>query len=266
MTTENKEIVEQVPASEVVEQEAAAPAALTATEQRALEMGWKPKDQFSGDEDDFIDAKEFVRRQPLFDKIEAQNRQVKLLNKSMLQLKEHYTKVNAASYERALADLKSQRKDAIVNGDGEAFSQIDDKIKEAEAQKAELDAISTPQEQVEAPEFQSWKARNQWYGSVKYMRAFADDVGLNLHSRGLSPEQVLLEVEKAVRKEFPEKFRNPNREAAISVENGRGQTTKSKDTFVLTDMERKIMNDLVRSKAMTKEEYIQGIKETRGTP
>ena len=34
-------------------------------ETRALEMGWRPKEEFDGNEEDFIDAKEFVRRKPL---------------------------------------------------------------------------------------------------------------------------------------------------------------------------------------------------------
>lgn len=237
----------------------------TELEQRALDMGWKPKESFTGEEDDFIDAKEFVRRKPLFDKIENQNRQVKLLNRAINELKEHYTKVNQASYERALADLKTQRKEAIVNGDGEAFGEIDDKIKAAEAQKAELEQLNQPvPEAQDAPEFASWKARNTWYANIKYMRAFADELGNDLHRRGLSPQDVLSEVEKAVRNEFPDKFRNPNKASAVSVENSRNVSTKTKDTFELTELERKIMNDFVRTKTMTKEEYIQGLKDVRG--
>ena len=43
---------------------------LSPIEQKAIQMGWRPKEQFEGDEEEFIDAKEFVRRQPLFDRIE----------------------------------------------------------------------------------------------------------------------------------------------------------------------------------------------------
>jgi hypothetical protein len=256
----------EAPAEEVVVGAPETAPQISDIEQRALDMGWKPKEQFTGIEDDFIDAKEFVRRKPLFDKIESQNRQVKLLNRSINELKEHFTKVNAATYDRALADLKAQRKDAIVNGDGEAFSQIDDKIKEAEAQRAELEALNqpVPEQQADMPQFASWKARNPWYNNVKYMRSFADELGTDLHQRGMAPDQVLTEVEKAVRLEFPEKFRNPNKASAIPVENGR-PSGKSKDTFEMSDFERKVMNDFVRSKTMTKEEYIAGLKLTRGT-
>lgn len=239
----------------------------SAIEQRALEMGWRPREQFDGTDDDFIDAKEFVRRKPLFDKIELQGKQLKSITKTLQNLKEHYTKVNETAYERALADLKNQRKEALKNGDGDSFEAIDDRIKEVEAEKYKLDALqeNVPQEQTEHPEFSSWKSRNRWYDSVGYMRAFADQKGIELHRRGLDPAEVLTEVEKAVRKEFPQKFTNPNKEAAPNLEKGgTHQKSNSKDTFELSEQERKIMNDFVRQKLMTKEEYIKSLKDVRG--
>jgi hypothetical protein len=62
------------------------------------------------------------------------------------------------------------------------------------------------------PEFQNWQNRNPWYGSVKYMREFADEVGGRL-ANTMSPSDVLKEVEKAVRKEFPQKS---DRKGAVS--------------------------------------------------
>ena len=53
---------------------------LSPIEEKAIQMGWRPKDQFEGDEEEFIDAKEFVRRQPLFDRIENQNKQLKIFS------------------------------------------------------------------------------------------------------------------------------------------------------------------------------------------
>lgn len=60
----NVEGVEQV-----VEKPAPAP-----YEAKALEMGWRPKEEWDGPEEDFIDAKEYVRRKSLFEKIEHQNK------------------------------------------------------------------------------------------------------------------------------------------------------------------------------------------------
>jgi hypothetical protein len=259
-----QEVVPEVIVESPLEEVSSTPE-LSQTEQKALSMGWRPKEEFQGSEDEFIDAKEFVRRQPLFEKIETQNRQIKNVTKALSQLKEHYTKVQEAEYNRAILDLKVQRKEALSAGDGDNFEKLDDKIKEAEQQKAHLEVLNTPQQQAEEahPEFVSWKSRNSWYDTIGYMKEFADSEGRKLHARGLAPEQVLKEVEKLVRTEFPNKFRNPNKENAPDMERSGGSSTKNSG-FEMDETERKIMNDLVRQKVMTKEEYIRDLKLVKG--
>jgi len=67
-----------------------------------------------------------------------------------------------------------------------------------------------------------------------------------------------LDVE--VRKAFPHKFSNPNRERTGNVESSTTRGTKSKDTFELNEQEQRICNTFVRDGVMTKEEYIQKAK------
>ena len=50
---------------------------LSPVEQKALEMGWRPKEEWTGEEGDFISAETFVARKPLFDRIEHQNKELK---------------------------------------------------------------------------------------------------------------------------------------------------------------------------------------------
>ncbi len=245
------------------------PAERTPMEQKAMEMGWRPKDEFHGDEDDFIDAKEFVRRQPLFEKIEAQNKQIKNVTKALETFKQHYTKVEQAAVERALTMLKTQRKEALSDGDGDRFELLDDEIKKAEAKVLEIEQVKNQplvEETVVHPDWQAFQSRNPWYNSTGYMRKFADDFGTNLASQGLAPADVLKQVEQAVRKEFPHKFTNPNKEHAPSVEQSRGAgktAGKETDSF-MNDQERKVMNDLVRSGLLTKEKYIADLKAVKG--
>ena len=238
-------------------------------EKRAIELGWRPKEEFHGDEDDFIDAKEFVRRQPLFEKIESQNRQIRNVTKALESFKTHYTNVEQAAVERALALLKTQRKEALTDGDGERFDLLDDEIKKAETKMSEIEQIKQQplvQETTVHPEWQAFERRNPWYTSTSYMRKYADDVGTQLASQGVAPTDVLKQVELAVRKEFPHKFVNPNKELAPAVEQSRGTSKsngKSEDSF-LSDQERKVMNDLVRSGLLTKEKYIADLKTVKG--
>ena len=246
-------------------EQVAPPVERPSIETKAMAMGWRPKEEFTGDEDDFIEAKEFVRRQPLFEKIETQNKHIKAITKALDSLKTHYTRVEQAAVEKAIVQMKAARKEALSDGDGDRFELLDDEIKKAEAQVVEIEKVQSQpliQEEVVHPEWQAFNTRNPWYNTTGYMRKYADEVGTNLAATGMAPAEVLREVEKAVRKEFPTKFVNPNKEAAPEVGSSRGVSVprKANEESSLSDRQRKIMNDLVRQKVMTKEEYIADLK------
>ena len=99
---------------ENLEQNVEQESTLTSIEEKAISMGWRPKEQFEGDEEEFIDAKEFVRRQPLFDRIESQNKQLKNVTKALEALKTHYTRVEEAAVQKAINQLKAQRKSCLL--------------------------------------------------------------------------------------------------------------------------------------------------------
>lgn len=243
------------------------PKEYTEVEQRAMEMGWRPREEFDGVDEDFVDAKEFVSRKPLYDKISQQSKQIKNVSRALDALKEHYTKVKEVEFQHALQELKAQRKTALVEGDADAFEKAEDRIKQAEDQFTEIkkaaQEINVPDEPVLNPVFLNWKNRNSWYDSTAYMREYADDVGRRLHATGLPPDEVLKEVEKAVRKEFPNKFINPNKGNAPDVSSPRGRTG-SGAKYQLTEQERNIMNTLVRTNVITEEQYIADLKKAKG--
>lgn len=240
----------------------------TEVEQRAIEMGWRPKTEFNGNEADFIDAKEFVNRKPLFDKIEHQSRQLKQVTRALEALKTHYTKVQETEFNRALSALKEERKSALRDGDGDKFEAIDSQIKTVEHQITEVQraAAAPVVEQNETPQvFNDWVSRNTWYNSSKAMRAFADELGRELAGT-MEPTEVLKRVEQSVRSEFPHKFTNPNKQAAPEVGSSRvSPSTRGSDDFQLTETERQIMNTLIRSdpKLFNKETYIAQLKAAR---
>jgi DNA repair exonuclease SbcCD ATPase subunit len=245
----------------------------TEIEQKAMSMGWRPKTEFDGNEDEFVDAKEFVGRASLYEKIDAQGRQLKTTIRALNELKEHYTKVREAEFQRALKQLKSERKEALSAGDGDRFEALDDQIKEVEQEAEELKQVNQQvhQEAQMHPEVASWISRNPWYNQQVHMRTYADAVAQELHARGVAGKELLEGIEKAVKKEFPNKFVNPNKANAPAVENSNGSSKKSAgDTFEMTPQEKKIMNDFLRMKNpdgtpfMTREQYIKDLKATRG--
>lgn len=239
-------------------------------EQKALEMGWRPKDEFDGDEEDFIDAKEFVRRKPLFERIEHQSKELKAVRRALEEFKGHYSKVQETEYKRALSELKATQRSALAEGDIEKYHALNEAIEEVQDEAKELaqerNSIQIVEEQVH-PVFAAWLNRNPWYESQKHMRVFAEDLGNTLKSRGVHPEDILKQIEQAVKKEFPNKFTNPNRASAPAVEgSARRSSAPVKETFELNEQEKRIMHTLTSgpNALLTKEQYIKDLKAAKG--
>lgn len=260
---------------EVIQNDNPAPAAEpTSSEVAARAAGWVPKDEYNGDPNKWVDADEFNRRGPLFEKINGQSRELKEVKKALEQLKAHHAQVEAAAYKKAVEDLKAAKKAALIDGDVDLILDIDDKIAEAKEKEQEFNQ-KRAQEAAQAatqtaevhPEFQAWIDRNAWYTSSKPMKAFADTLGLELQAKGMSPSDILRQVENQIKEEFPHKFRNANRDKPGAVEGaGKGTGKAAGGSAVdlhLTEQERKIMNTFVRQGIMTKEQYIAELKKTK---
>lgn len=269
MSTENQ-IEQEVQQEEVVQEQQVDPIV-----EQAKAMGWRPKEDFEGDDKEFIDAKEFVSRKPLFDQLKQQSKQLKNVTKTLEQLKSHYTKMREIEFNRALAELKAARKQSVSDSDGDRFEALDDQIKEVEKQAAIVRAEAEAPKQTHDPEeFVRWTTKNSWYQKDEAMTAFADRVGLKYKAEvdagELTPLQVLEKVEQNVRAEFPHKFRNANKDAAPNVGEARNGTTRSSDNVQMTSEEKKIMDSFLRMKNpdgspfMTKEQYLKDFKAMKG--
>lgn len=247
----------------------------SAIEQKAMELGWRPKEEFSGDEEAFVDAKEFVNRQPLFDKITSQSKHIKRVEQTLEALKQHQDKITKSAYEKAMRDLKAQQERAVEDGDLTQYHALNEKQKEIEQEHQELQAtLKTPVEPQVHPELQEWIARNSWFETQPHMRVFADQYSdqfaAKVRAGIMTSGEALKEIEKAVRNEFPNKFRNPNKDKPSSVEGSSGKASSKTESFELSDQERKIMNTLTAMKNkdgtpfMTKEKYISELKQAKG--
>lgn len=241
---------------------------LTATEQKALESGWVPKEEFSGEEHKWVDAGEFLRRGELFKKIEDQSKQLKDVRSALNEMKKLHSQVREVEYKRALDALRAQKKTALEEGDADAVIAADERIDLVKEQVKQLQAEPANVQEnsgADHPEFVAWVDQNNWYRSSSPMKAFADALGQELARAGNSPSEVLRKVAAEVRKEFPNKFRNPNQDKPGAVESGRGaRATSGSGSFSLTDEERRVMNTFVRTGVMSEKDYIAELKKVRG--
>lgn len=248
-----------------MENQEQAPVEPTEVELQAAELGWKPEEEFKADPANegkkWRTAEDFMDRKSLFDKIDSYHRKVKDLEKGIQSLSQHNATIEQSAYERALRELRSERKQALEEGDVVRAEEIRDRIDEVKEQQKT--AQPQPQPGVN-PEFLAWVNNNKWYENDPDMRAFADGYATQLISQGVrDPQQALPLLEKKVREVFAAKFRNPNKDRAPSLDSGKGKVKS--DGFSLTPDEEKIMTNMIRAGVpISKEEYIAQIKASRG--
>jgi len=243
----------------------------TEIEQRAIKMGWNP--HWDGDEDDFIDAKEFVRRKPLFDKIEAVTKRQKQTEEALNQLSQHHQKVKEVEYQRALKQIRQEKREALKEGDTTRALELEDKMDElAATHEEEVKVIQQNTQKAEgaSKEFLVWVKDNDWYLKDEEMHDFADGVAQSFVKRAQATGSVITEndvfdyVLDKVKKSYPDKFENPNRQRPSAVTSATRTNKQIKSTFKLTDEEESIARNFERMGIMTKDEYIKEIKSYRG--
>lgn len=249
-------------------------------ETKALSMGWRPKEEWNGDDDDFIDATEFVRRKPLFDKIESQkvfyDRKIKEVEGTLNSLAQHHQKVKETEYQRAIKDLKEQKRAAMKEGDTIVALELEDQMDDlTSTHQEEIKVLKEEQESnkvvsnAPSPEFVVWSKENKWYMSDEEMHDFADGTAASFVQRSkikgdlISEQDVFKYVDKQVRKAFPEKFSNPNRDRPSAVSSGNvsnNKDTKLTASVKLTPEQEDIARNFAKSGVMTREEYIKELK------
>lgn len=235
---------------------------LTPVQEQAMASGWVPKESFKGDPEKWVDAAEFVRRGELFSKIDHQNREIKELRRTMEALAQHHQNVSEVEYQRALTTLKAQKKAALEEGDADLVIAVDEQLDAVKELRRNAPQVDVKPKANDPQEFISWQAQNPWYGQDADITEYADAVGLQLHSQGLAPAEVLVKITEKVRKNFPSKFQNPRQSRPSPVEGSSAKGSAS-SSFTLTPEERQVMNRFVKQGVLTEEKYIEELKKTR---
>jgi len=201
---------------------------------KAEKMGWTPKDQFKGDPAKWRPADEFVERgENMLPLLRAQSkrqeREIAELKASMRELGEYHSKTAQREHERALQQLRQERADAIAKGDGVAFDKVDAQIADL---RTKVETQQKPQQQSEDPDFKDWLSRNRWGEDPKLQKIGAAIAETMVEDGESARGMALLDLVTAeMKRRYPEKFENPRRNAAPSVEGGSGPRKGGGKTF-----------------------------------
>lgn len=237
------------------------------SEEKARSKGWRPLDEFKGDPSDWVDHREFLGREKLFDKIHdlknQLSRQTQKFEQDMSRISSHFAKVQETEFKRAKVALEAELKAAKAADDVEAVAEIAGQIKEVEAdQKQAAREVQQAQRGGPTPEFVDWQKENKWFQSDAEMTADAIAIGTGYAAANPSKSQgeILEYTAKKIKKMYSEKFDDDEPQGKRKVEadrvEGSGSTRRvegkkrSKTVGDLSDMERSVMNTLIKRGAL----------------
>lgn len=170
----------------------------------ARELGWVPKDQYSGDPAQWRDAETFIRTGRDIQRDTA--RELKALRQTVDTLGKTTAAVIESEVEKRLADLSRQHAEAVEDGDAQRAFDISQQIVSTKSQAPGRAAGPPPEAQDFAERNKAWfKPSPDAPGDVS-ATARAIEVTERLARLGYPPATQLEEAEKTVKREFPHLF------------------------------------------------------------
>lgn len=237
-------------------------------ESEARQMGWRPKAEFDGAPEEWVDAKEYVGRKPLYDRLKEQSKHIRRVEHDMKVVASGIAEIREQEFNRALATLKAQRKEAMAAGDDNAVEAIDEQaqqVKAAKQQVAETLRSDLTERQQRVAE---WEKSTDWYKSDRELRADAQEAFETYIKANpdFDVEEALKYVERRVKRLNPDKFQTSERtekRSAPTVEGNRspsGGKQNSKGYHDLPEGAKAACDVLVRRGIMTRDDYLKNVK------
>lgn len=274
MTTEKvDEVVDQK--VDVVDE----PVVVDEVTQRAVGFGWKDKDKWvedGGKEEEWVPAKQFLYIGDLKQQVIGKDKELNKANKLVKMMKNHHLNVKQQAYEDAVKALKAEKKAALDEGDLVKVEMIRDRLDEEKETfiKATKDIPQEVQEQDTAPqhtpppEYHDFRAKNPWYieddKSKDEISRKADALGTAFMieakntGRNISAGDVYKEVEKSIRKLYPEKFEAPTSPHSPSPKSSGPNKSSSKVALSAEELA------IAKAFDLTPEKYAEQMKSYKG--
>lgn len=250
---------------------------ISEAEKQARALGWKSKEERVAEGKDnqhYVEPEEYVRRQPLFERIERQNKEVRELKERQRQYDQNLAQVRRESYEQALRDLEDKRERAVEEANSIEFRRLDAQHRQLNQQMQQDPIVNRPQTPEINQEVLDFANKNStWYNDSTIenakMKTIADatDQALTrvakLDNRQVNVREHLASIESEVKRLFPHRFEQPKTTTTTPVPTVGKSTSVNRDTKFstnlvakLTQQQRELGDKFVKSnKDYTLEQY-----------
>jgi hypothetical protein len=255
-------------------------------EQEAKRFGWVPKEDFRGNETDWVDADTFVKRgkeinpilrannERLKKELDAEREKHTAEIAAIRQTAEEFKQFQKDAFERKqkelsteLEALKAQRKEAIREGDADLVVELEDRIEEVKEERASAKEPTPAPAKVDEPvkvdpSLSEWIDNNKWFGSNQEATQIANALGATINQEfpNLRGKAFLDKLDERLKQRVPELYGNPN-QGRNTVEGGgaRGNASSSgKKTYDNLPSEAKAACDKFVKQGLfkSKQEYV----------
>lgn len=270
-----EEIEDVQESDQVIEPENDEPAAEPTAEDIAREKGWRPKEEFTGDPKDWIDAGEFNRRQPLYDRLSTQNKELKSVKKTLDAVVKYQKEQEAKIRQKVIAELEAKKRDAVKYADTEAFDAAEAELK-AVNDAPVLDIKEEQPEEVAPTQVPPAAAISLVDEFAKAHPWFDDSSGKRdpdmqavmlkrselLVRQGKTLEEAIPLALAHVKTVFPSKFTNPNKNKPSAVMSGtREQRPKGKTIADLTPEQKDVWRFYKSQNIMSEKDFLKSLEE-----
>lgn len=243
-------------------------------ELKALSHGWIPPEEYKGDPDEYVEAKEFIARGSFFKKIERQNAEINKLKQIVNTMSETLSRAEQLAYDKAMKDIQAQKAQARQYLDMDTYDALVEKEKEliSNPQMAQpVKAAQQPTNPLETPEGMEFMQNNSWLSRN-------DDVAekMKIHATMLvqkvareNPNQNLSEVlnyvHKEIRREYPQEFRkagqvSPVLSSKTPAGSSKESSSSKKDEFAGLSDAHVLVAQYLKDNNQDYKDYIKRVK------
>lgn len=209
------------------------------TEAQARKQGWRPKEEFTGKTEDWVDAGEFLERGRTWAPITAaKNRELEKTLKDMQKLLKDQMAMNHSravtvrkqnednirTLQNRIQSLEAQLTRSLAENDGAGAATQMQQLRKAEGELRANETQLTEIDQENQRIADQWKGLNPWYGDDQEATEYADFVGERAARMGKNPVEILEEIDTKVKKKYPELF--SDEEAQEDVKPVTSKTTR----------------------------------------
>lgn len=253
----------------------------------ASKKGWKPLEEYTGPEGEWVDAGEFLGRQKLYDKLHDSRRQITKLERDIAKMGEHFSNMEEGAYQRALKDLREQQALAVEAQDNATVIKVTDEIADLKAKQATKVQVQQSQPDHLTEEFAEWKQANTWFESDHEMTQDAISIGIGYAAanKGKTQTEILKHVGDRIKRIYSDKFQKktqPGRKEPV-VESGDGgggektATAQKKGKLTVNDLDereaatmktflkRGVFKDAAKKRNISEQQvYLEDLAKARG--